>query len=141
MNFDLFQFRKDRRLTQQKLAEMLCLPQSSVSAMESGRTKISIAVIEKLRQYYPNEEVNEYIIEDKINITNYHVKGSNNGYIRNEGGKLTNVIEQQREMLERRETRIADLETKVEKLQELILALTTENSDLKILLAKNSIDF
>lgn len=82
IKFDLKRLRTDLKLKQTELADALNLPQSSVSSMEKGKTRIHQDTIDKLESIYNVTNIEDYYIEDEhpVYINNEGASGSNNGY-------------------------------------------------------------
>ena len=80
MTFDLYRLRKDYKLTQKDVAKMLSLPQSSVSAMENGKTAVSQRVKDILSAELSIENIDNYNVRENVSINNNHVNGNYNGY-------------------------------------------------------------
>ena len=81
MTFDLYRLRKDYKLTQKDVAKMLSLPQSSVSAMENGKTAVSQRVKDILSAELSIEDIDNYNVRENVSINNNHVNGNYNGYV------------------------------------------------------------
>lgn len=61
--FDLKRFRKDKRLTQSEIADMLCYKQGSISNIERGAFDISPEALDVLIEKFGNE-VRNYITDE-----------------------------------------------------------------------------
>ena len=79
LKFNLRKLRTDLGLKQSELADALQLPQSSVSAMENGKTGVSPQYITKLQTVYHISNIDDYFEEvEVVRITGN--RGNNNGY-------------------------------------------------------------
>lgn len=147
MTFDLYRLRKDYKLTQKDVAKMLSLPQSSVSAMENGKTAISQRVKDILSAELSVEDIDSYNVRDNVNINNNHVNGNYNGYVNGAivdeqlQAKIDLILKDVSLLVERREERISALESRIDSLQEQILKKNEEIMSLKLLLLQNNIVF
>ncbi len=147
MTFDLYRLRKDYKLTQKDVAKMLSLPQSSVSAMENGKTAISQRVKDILSAELSVEDIDSYNVRDNVNINNNHVNGNYNGYVNGAivdeqlQAKIDLILKDVSLLVERREERISALESRIDSLQEQILQKNEEIMSLKLLLLQNNIVF
>ena len=61
--FDLKGFRKDRKLTQKQISEILGIGTSFISQIETGKDPMPSYVPEKLAAKYGNEEVEMYYVD------------------------------------------------------------------------------
>lgn len=75
----LRKFRLDQGLKQGEMAEILGVPQSSVSAMEHGKTNVAIVYIRKLEAKFGKELVDNYY-ETTKGVVMKNIRGKNNGY-------------------------------------------------------------
>lgn len=147
MTFDLYRLRKDYKLTQKAVAKMLSLPQSSVSAMENGKTAVSQRVKDILSAELSIEDIDNYNVRENVNINNNHVNGNYNGYVNGAvvddqlQAKIDLILKDVSSLVERREERISALESRIDTLQEQLLQKNEEIMNLKLLLLQNNIEF
>ena len=147
MTFDLYRLRKDYKLTQKDVAKMLSLPQSSVSAMENGKTAVSQRVKDILSAELSIENIDNYNVRENVSINNNHVNGNYNGYINGAvvddqlQAKIDLILKDVSSLVERREERISALESRIDTLQEQLLQKNEEIMNLKLLLLQNNIEF
>lgn len=104
--------RTERGLTQEKLADLLKIPQATYSNLENDKGKIDLRLIEKVATVL-EVDVFELLREDGFTFYNQKNKGGNNGLIINQLSE---------KLIEQYEGRIADLKK--------------ENADLKAMLKK-----
>ena len=141
MTFDLYRLRKDYKLTQKDVAKMLSLPQSSVSAMENGKTAVS------QRAELSIENIDNYNVRENVSINNNHVNGNYNGYVNGAvvddqlQAKIDLILKDVSSLVERREERISALESRIDTLQEQLLQKNEEIMNLKLLLLQNNKEF
>lgn len=147
MTFDLYRLRKDYKLTQKDVAKMLSLPQSSVSAMENGKTAVSQRVKDILSAELSIENIDNYNVRENVSINNNHVNGNYNGYVNGAvvddqlQAKIDLILKDVSSLVERREERISALESRIDSLQEQLLQKNEEIMNLKLLLLQNNIEF
>ena len=147
MTFDLYRLRKDYKLTQKDVAKMLSLPQSSVSAMENGKTDVSQRVKDILSAELSIENIDNYNVRENVSINNNHVNGNYNGYVNGAvvddqlQAKIDLILKDVSSLVERREERISALESRIDTLQEQLLQKNEEIMNLKLLLLQNNIEF
>lgn len=147
MTFDLYRLRKDYKLTQKDVAKMLSLPQSSVSAMENGKTSVSQRVKDILSAELSIEDIDNYNVRENVNINNNHVNGNYNGYVNGAvvdeqlQAKIDLIMKDVSSLVERREERISALESRIDNLQEQLLQKNEEIMNLKLRLLQNNIEF
>ena len=147
MTFDLYRLRKDYKLTQKDVAKMLSLPQSSVSAMENGKTAVSQRVKDILSAELSIENIDNYNVRENVSINNNHVNGNYNGYVNGAvvddqlQAKIDLILKDVSSLVERREERISALESRIDTIQEQLLQKNEEIMNLKLLLLQNNIEF
>ena len=147
MTFDLYRLRKDYKLTQKDVAKMLSLPQSSVSAMENGKTAVSQRVKDILSAELSIENIDNYNVRENVSINNNHVNGNYNGYVNGAvvddqlQAKIDLILKDVSSLVERREERISALESRIDTLQEQLLQKNEEIMNLKLLLLQINIEF
>ena len=147
MTFALYRLRKEYKLTQKDVAKMLSLPQSSVSAMENGKTAVSQRVKDILSAELSIENIDNYNVRENVSINNNHVNGNYNGYVNGAvvddqlQAKIDLILKDVSSLVERREERISALESRIDTLQEQLLQKNEEIMNLKLLLLQNNIEF
>lgn len=147
MYFNIRKLRKNKNLTQQDIADVLKVPQSSVSAMEIGKTNVSEKYIEILENTY-NIKKEDYMEEDRRSFVYLrNARGNQVGEMENssfqyDDCKPNKEVQQILVGLnDKAELRIEKLEKDLDELRKENKKLIDENTKLKILLAKNSIEF
>lgn len=147
MYFNIRKLRKMKNLTQQDVAEVLKVPQSSVSAMEIGKTNVSERYIEILENTY-NIKREDYMEEDRRSFVYMkNARGNQVGQMENSSFQYEDCKpnKQMQQILvgltDKAEIRIDKLENDIDELRKENKKLIEENTKLKILLAKNNIDF
>ena len=126
---------------------MLSLPQSSVSAMENGKTAVSQRVKDILSAELSIENIDNYNVRENVSINNNHVNGNYNGYVNGAvvddqlQAKIDLILKDVSSLVERREERISALESRIDTLQEQLLQKNEEIMNLKLLLLQNNIEF
>lgn len=80
--FDIKRLRVDKGLKQSEMAELLNIPQSSISSMENGKTQVSQNYINILVEKLAIDNIDEYYydVEEMVSINNENNTGHNNGY-------------------------------------------------------------
>lgn len=115
----LIETRKRKRITQEKIADVLCMDVSNYNRREKGTAKISMQEWQKiaeilevpLEEIYENEENTVIIFNDNSSGTGYGV-----GVVNNYNIPLS-VWETQKKYIEKLETENEMLKTEVEKLR------------------------
>ena len=148
--FNLRRLRTDLRLKQSDVAQTLEIPQSSVSAMENGKTVVSPAYIDKLQQVYNIDNIDDYY--DELDIVRIHNnRGNNNGYnnhYNNQMGldaetvaKMATLDQNVSHLLSDFNERIIRLENKRDELEQENKELHRQLTAFQVLCAKNNIEF
>ena len=147
MYFNIRKLRKNKNLTQQDIADVLKVPQSSVSAMEIGKTNVSEKYIEILENTY-NIKKEDYMEEDRRSFVYLrNARGNQVGEMENssfqyDDCKPNKEVQQILVGLnDKAALRIEKLENDIDEIRKENKKLIDENTKLKILLAKNNIDF
>lgn len=147
MYFNIRKLRKNKHLTQQDIADVLKVPQSSVSAMEIGKTNVSEKYIEILENTY-NIKKEDYMEEDRRSFVYLrNARGNQVGEMDNSSFKYDDCKpnkEVQHFLVglnDKAALRIEKLEKDIDEIRKENKKLIDENTKLKILLAKNNIDF
>lgn len=132
--FNLRQLRNSLNITQAQLAEILGVPQSSVSSMEKGRTRVSLEYIKILeerfginRRDFENDEPIVYV-QNSGNKGGGYCCGTNTGY------KNTLKVQQVNDQVQLAAQEIivktnADLNARVAQLEQKIQELTDKNQE------------
>lgn len=151
--FDLKKFRLKLGLTQNELAVVLHIPQSSISSMENGKTKVAQTYIDILAEHFQVDNMESFYteIEDKIQINNENCSGNNNGYFRDctAPGIYDEVLLERFDKLEkefeeykaRERERVDKLERECELLRLENKSQMTQLFNLKLACVENGIDF
>ncbi len=122
--FDLKLFRKDKKISQTKLAEILGVGQSFISQIESGKDPMPEAFIVKLSEIYPTDNIRAYDKNDNIDIK---IKEANAFDIVAMGGEvyanLLNKLIREKQLapfalLEQKEQEIKELNREIGRLEE-----------------------
>lgn len=148
--FNLRRLRTDLRLKQSDVAQTLEIPQSSVSAMENGKTTVSPAYIDKLQEVYNIDNIDDYY--DELDIVRIHNnRGNNNGYnnhYNNQMGldaetvaKMATLDQNVSHLLSDFNERIIRLENKRDELEQENKELHRQLTAFQVLCAKNNIEF
>lgn len=114
LRFNLLRLRTTLGLKQSQIAEVLKVPQSSISAMENGKTQVSDAYIQTLQQVFNIENINQYYDEvDQTRVVIKNNRGVNNGYgnVNQKGGANDALILEKLASLEKD---VASLKTEKE---------------------------
>lgn len=143
--FNMQRFRTERHLSQKQLADILKIPQSSISAMESGRTRVNQTYLNTLKNNF-TFNVEDYM-EEESTVFVKNVKGNNNG--QNNGNGLDSEGMKSMERMMNRMLGNAERElSRYDSLMERYQALEAENRrltirvhELEILLLRNNIKY
>ena len=149
--FDLKKFRQSLGLKQSELAAILGLPQSSTSAMESGKTQVSQVCINRLvdKMGITNIEEFYYDATERVNIHNEGNVGDNNGYNNyknvvtpapTDGTVLTKMAVFERDLATLKE-QFVKKDTRCDELQEEVMRLNRQLTAFQVLCARKGIDF
>lgn len=147
--FNLLRLRTDLGMKQSQIAEVLEIPQSSISAMENGKTNVSQAYVNTLVQKLSIPNIQEYYEEIEIgNISNNSGNGiGNNNNIKPAGSdplvlaRITSMEKDLGNISGNLENRIAKLEDKVDRYEEENRKLHQLLTEFKILCIKNGVDY
>lgn len=146
--FNLKRLRSDLGLKQSEIAEALEVPQSSVSAMENGKTVVSPIYINKLQVKYQVANIEDYFDEVEV-VRIQNNKGTNNGYKNTvttamDAETISRIIEIKKDvevMIHNYEDRLQKVEAKRDALEIENKALHNKLTAFQVLCAKNGIDF
>lgn len=151
--FDLKKFRLELGLTQSELAAILHIPQSSISAMENGKTKVAQTYINILAEQFHVDNIESFFteLEDKVHVNNENCTGNNNGYFRDctTSGIFDEVLLERFDKLEkefdeykaRERERVDKLDRECDLLRLENKSLLTQLFNLKLACVENGIDF
>lgn len=151
---DIVRFRKSRGFSQRKLADMLDIKPSFLSAIENGRSRLPEDKLEKLYSIYGKEVLGEFYIEEsQESVVPPHT------HIHDEGDSLTQLLNhfhnlahqrsgdhsgKEKELSERIESltvRNDRLSNRLDDLRDEVDSLRTENLRLKELLLQHGISY
>lgn len=151
---DLVKFRKAEGLSQRKLAEMLDIKPSFLSAIENGRSRLPEDKFEKMKSMFGEEYLVEFLEEESAGSlvpphTHTHDESDSLAMLLNHFHDLAhrrgnNTEEKEKALTDRIELltqRNDRLSTRLDDLRDEIDALRTENIRLKELLLKNGINY
>lgn len=148
--FNLNRLRTDLGLKQSDIAEVLQIPQSSVSAMENWKTNVSQAYVNTLVHKFGISNIQDYYEEyESINVTNNSGSGNGtNNKVQIPGSsdplvlaRLTSIEKDVDTLSGRTQERIEKLENKVDELERENKQLLHQLTEFKILCAKKGIDY
>lgn len=148
--FNLNRLRADLGLKQSGIAEVLQIPQSSVSAMENWKTNVSQAYVNTLVHKFGISNIQDYYEEyESINVTNNSGSGNGtNNKVQIPGSsdplvlaRLTSIEKDVDTLSGRTQERIEKLENKVDELERENKQLLHQLTEFKILCAKKGIDY
>ena len=146
--FNLKRLRNDLRVKQSEIAEVLEVPQSSVSAMENGKTAVSPMYVNKLQVQYQINNIDDYYDEvEVVRISNN--RGTNNGYKNtvNSGldaetvSRISDIKKDVEVMMHTFEDRLTKAENKRDELETENRRLHRQLTAFQVLCAKNGLDF
>jgi transcriptional regulator with XRE-family HTH domain len=103
--------RTEKGFTQEKIADLLQMPQASYSNLENNKGKIDLKTIQKIAEIYEIQIV-EILKNEKVSHTNQNTKRGNNGVIINQLSQK--LIEQYEIRLKEKDEIIAELRKKLE---------------------------
>lgn len=151
---DLVRLRKRAGMSQRELADLLQVRPSFLSAIENGKSRVPEEKLEKIKEIFELDNLDEYVIDDTTEVTvPPHVHTSDQtdtitmllnqfhdlAHQRNKShGTHDNDMESHIDFLTKRNDRLSE---RVDDLRDEIDALRKENLRLKELLVKNGICF
>ncbi len=149
--FDLKKLRLSRGLKQSDIALVLGVPQSSISAMESGRTQVSHNYVKTLVEKLAITNVEEYYhdVDENVNIYNDGTMGDNNGYNNyknvvhssmSDGLVLSRLSALERDLSDLKDS-LRRKEIRCEELQREVMKLTHQLTAFQVMCAKKGIDY
>ena len=146
--FNLKRLRNELGLKQSEIADVLHLPQSSVSAMENGKTEVSQQYVKQLQAHFNIRNIDEYYDEvEVVRITGN--RGNNNGYknVLTSGvdpetvSNITAIKKDVDTIKGDYEDRLKRAEKKRDELDAEIRELHRQITEFKVLCARNDLDF
>lgn len=149
--FDLKRLRLSKGLRQSEMAAILGIPQSSISAMESGKTQVSQVYINKLVEKLAISNIEEfyYDVDESVNIHNEGYIGDNNGYnnYKNvtastsaDAVMITKISVMERDLGELKEM-LRKKDNRCDELQNEVMRLTRQLTAFQVLCARQGLDF
>lgn len=151
---DIARLRKNEGLSQRKLAEMLEIRPSFLSAIENGRSRLPEDKVEKIKTLFGTEIIEEYMYEEcEENVVPPHT------HLHDETDSLTQLLDKFHTLAHQRHNQPNDkvmelvtrldkmserndrLSGKIDDLRDLVDQLRQENLRLKELLIKNQIQY
>ena len=106
--------RAERGFTQEKMADLLSIPQASYSNLENNKGKIDLKTIQKIAEIYKIDVI-DLLKEEGFSFHQKNKKGDNNGLVMNQiSDKL---IEQYEIRLKEKDEVIADLKQLIKELK------------------------
>ncbi|WP_310555271.1 helix-turn-helix transcriptional regulator [Flavobacterium sp.] len=102
--------RAEKGFTQEKIADLLKIPQATYSNLENNKGKLDLKVVEKIASIY-EIDVLDLLKEDGFVFNQKNKKGDNNGLVINQLSEK--LIEQYELRLKEKDEIIADLKSKV----------------------------
>ena len=103
--------RTEKGFTQEKIADLLQIPQASYSNLENNKGKINLKTIQKIAEIYGIQVV-EILKAEKESPTNQNPKRGNNGVIINQLSEK--LIEQYEIRLKEKDEIISELRKRLE---------------------------
>ena len=73
--------RAERGFTQEKMADLLSIPQASYSNLENNKGKIDLKTIQKIAEIYKIDVI-DLLKEEGFSFHQKNKKGDNNGFIK-----------------------------------------------------------
>lgn len=151
---DLARLRKAESLSQRKLAEMLDIKPSFLSAIENGRSRLPDDKLDKLRTIFGDHALEDFYVDDTAEPTvppHTHIHDEGDSLTRllnhfhNLAHKRSNdcdgrekVLTERIEFLSQRNDRLSD---RLDTLREEVDALRNENLRLKEILIRNGLSY
>ncbi len=106
--------RAERGFTQEKMADLLSIPQASYSNLENNKGRIDLKTIQKIAEIYEMDVI-DLLKEEGLSFNQKNKKGDNNGLVIN---KLSDkLIEQYEIRLKEKDEVIADLKQLIKELK------------------------
>jgi transcriptional regulator with XRE-family HTH domain len=102
--------RAEKGFTQEKIADLLKIPQATYSNLENNKGKLDLKLIEKIASIYEIDVV-DILKEDGLTFYNQKNKGGNNGLVINQLSEK--IIEQYEIRLREKDEIIAELRAKL----------------------------
>ena len=108
--------RAERGFTQEKMADLLSIPQASYSNLENNKGKIDLKTIQKIAEIYEMDVI-DLLKEEGLSFNQKNKKGDNNGLVINQ--LSDKLIEQYEIRLKEKDEVIADLKQLIKELKAL----------------------
>lgn len=112
----LITLRAEKGLTQEKIADLLKIPQASYSNLENNKGKLDLNLIKKIAAIY-EIDVLDILKEDGLTFYNQKNKGGNNGLVINQLSE---------KLMEQYETRIVEKDEIIKELKQTIIELKNQ---------------
>lgn len=106
--------RAEKGLTQEKIADLLKIPQATYSNLENNKGKLDLKLIEKVANVL-EVDVIDLLREDGLTFYNQKNKGGNNGLIINQLSEK--LIEQYEQRIAEQKQEILELKAKIAKFE------------------------
>lgn len=107
--------RAERGFTQEKIADLLTIPQASYSNLENNKGKIDLKIIQKVAEIYEMEVI-DLLKEEGFPFHQKNKKGDNNGLVINQ--LSDKLIVQYEIRLKEKDEIIADLKQLIKELKD-----------------------
>lgn len=107
--------RAERGITQEKIADLLTIPQASYSNLENNKGKIDLKIIQKVAEIYEMEVI-DLLKEEGFSFHQKNKKGDNNGLVITQ--LSDKLIEQYEIRLKEKDEIIADLKQLIKELKD-----------------------
>lgn len=98
--------RAEKGFTQEKIADLLKIPQATYSNLENNKGKLDLNIIEKIATIYEIDML-DILSDDKLVFNQKNKKGDNNGLVINQ--LSDKLIEQYEERIKELKTTISEL--------------------------------
>ena len=108
--------RAERGFTQEKMADLLSIPQASYSNLENNKGRIDLKTIQKIAEIYEMDVI-DLLKEEGLSFNQKNKKGDNNGLVINQ--LSDKLIEQYEIRLKEKDEVIADLKQLIKELKAL----------------------
>ena len=106
--------RAERGFTQEKMADLLSIPQASYSNLENNKGRIDLKTIQKIAEIYEMDVI-DVLKEKEHSFNQKNIKGDNNDLVVNQ--LSDKLIEQYEIRLKEKDVVIADLKQLIKELQ------------------------
>lgn len=106
--------RAERGFTQEKMADLLSIPQASYSNLENNKGRIDLKTIQKIAEIYEMDVI-DVLKEKELSFNQKNIKGDNNDLVVNQ--LSDKLIEQYEIRLKEKDVVIADLKQLIKELK------------------------